>query len=329
MKKAFKIFFIIIINICILISALFLSDWIIYKVHTDPVTYYEHHPLSTDIPKFQYMIKDPFTTFIDLEDYYTGDNNIFVGRLPNGLQYKDKTPILIFGDSFAHGQYLNPDQNFSHKLSESLKRPVYNRGIPGSSMQHMLHQVTVKADDFFQKVPKTDTVFYVFIDEHYMRMSIFSDFDALYNNLYLRYTLRDGKLVKDNYDNKFLNFIKSSYTIRMLSLKHTVWYINNPKMADKLTDQILAFFIETRDALEKKWENKINFTVLLYDNIPIKNKAMLRKKLEDNNFNVIDTSDLTKEDLNIEKYLMQDNLHPTEAAWDLLTPKIIKELGLK
>ena len=86
--------------------------------------------------------------------------------------------------------------------------------------------------------------------------------------------------------------------------------------------------IETRDKLEKHWNNKINFTVLLYDNIPIKNKKMLREKLEANNFTVIDTSDLTKEDLNSEKYLMQDNLHPTEAAWDLLTPKIIKTLGL-
>ena len=192
----------------------------------------------------------------------------------------------------------------------------------------MLHQVTEETDDFFKSVPKTDTVFYVFIDEHYMRMSIFSDFSALYNNFYLRYTLKNGKLVKDNFNNPFLNFIKSSYTIRMLSLKHTVWYINNPKMADKLTDQILAFFVETRDKLEKHWNNKINFTVLLYDNIPIKNKKMLREKLEANNFTVIDTSDLTKEDLNSEKYLMQDNLHPTEAAWDLLTPKIIKTLGL-
>lgn len=328
MKKALKILTIIIINILLLLILLFLSDWIVYKVNSQPKEFYKNFPPQTPIPPFQYMIKNPFITFIELNDYFNGQDNVFNGRLPNGLKYKNKTPITIFGDSFAHGQYLNPDQNFSHKLAETLKRPVYNRAIPGSSMQHMFHQVTDSANVFFEQVPKSDTVFYIFIDEHYCRMSILSDFETIYKTFYLRYTLKNGKLKKDNYNNPLLNLIKSSYTIRILSHKYTNWYINNPKMAEKLTNQILAFFIETREKLEQNWNNKINFVVILYDNTPIKNKSMLRKKLEDNNFIVIDTSELTNEDLNSEKYLFQDNLHPTEAAWDLLTPRIIEAAKL-
>ena len=55
----------------------------------------------------------------------------------------------------------------------------------------------------------------------------------------------------------------------------------------------------------------------------------LKKELEDNGFIVISTKDLTDVNLKIPKYTMQDNNHPTEEAWNLLTPLIIKKLGLK
>ena len=159
-------------------------------------------------------------------------------------------------------------------------------------------------------------------------MSIFSDYGPMDGNIHLRYTLRHNKLVKDNYDNIFLNIIKSSPTIKLITLKYAERYINNPKNADKLTDLALAFFKETRNILEKKWNKKIKFIVIFYDNNEIRYKEMLRQKLEDNNFIVIDTDELTYEDLNSEKYLFQDNLHPKETAWDLLVPLIIKKANL-
>ena len=50
------------------------------------------------------------------------------------------------------------------------------------------------------------------------------------------------------------------------------------------------------------------------------------KKLKKNGFIVFSTNDITNENLKIEKYMMQDNNHPTEKAWDLLTPKIAERL---
>ena len=54
----------------------------------------------------------------------------------------------------------------------------------------------------------------------------------------------------------------------------------------------------------------------------------MAQRLEAEGFKVICTEDFTKENLNSKEYLMQDNQHPTEKAWDLLTPIIIKKLGL-
>ena len=76
-----------------------------------------------------------------------------------------------------------------------------------------------------------------------------------------------------------------------------------------------------------KWNNKINFYVIFYEDI--KYSDMLQNKLKNNNFKVLKTSDLTNEDLDSPKYKMQDNGHPTEEAWNLLTPLILKNIDLK
>ena len=335
MIKIYKILLILFVNLILLILLILLSDFIIYKIDSNPDKFLKNNPLSTEIPKFRYNIKDFDIVYLPLNDYYDGSNDIFKGRKPVGLEYCKMNkncsyppPIIIFGDSFAHGQYLKFNQNFSYKLSQTLKRPVYNRAIPGSGVQHMFYQVSDKDDtSFYEEVQPSDTVFYILIDDHYLRMSILSDFDTVQGNIHLRYTKnRRGELVKDNYKNVLLNIIKSSPTIKAINLKYLDNYIKNPKNADKLTDMLLLYFIQTRKILENKWNKKIKFIVIFYDNRKINHKEILRKKLEENNFIVLDTSELTSEDLNSEEYLMQDNLHPKEKAWDLLTPIIINKL---
>jgi len=71
-------------------------------------------------------------TNYNLKGFFNGRSNRgSSGRKPDGLEYKNKTPILIFGCSFAFGQYLNHKKTVSYKLSKLLKRPVYNRSVPG------------------------------------------------------------------------------------------------------------------------------------------------------------------------------------------------------
>ncbi len=87
-----------------------------------------------------------------------------------------------------------------------------------------------------------------------------------------------------------------------------------------------AIFAETRKKLEAHYGKKVNFVVVFYGG-GIKYKDILKQKLEDNNFKVLDTNDLTNEDIYSENYISSENFHPTEEAWNLLTPLIVNELN--
>ncbi len=330
-NKTIGLIFIIIVNILLISLFLLLFDFLLYK--SDSRNYLKDHPLSSDIPEFKYTLKYPCIPYTDTDKYFNGSDDIFQGRLPDGKEYENNskyTPVVVFGDSFAHGQYLKYNQNFSYKLSRLLKRTVYNRAIPGAGVQHMYYQVSDKdAEKFYKDVPPADTVFYIMINDHYLRMSIFSDFEVSSTNFHLRYRIKNNKLVKDNYNNPLLNFFKSSYIIKFINLKYLNFVIGKRFMSERLTNKMLMFFTETKKILEQKWNKKINFIVILYDNNDIFYKKLLKQKLEDNGFTVIVISDLTNENLNSETYIMQDNGHPTEAAWDLLTPEIVYELKNK
>ena len=284
------------------------------------------------VPPYQYIVKNPKVYIVDLKNFYDGSDDAMKGRVPEGLEYEDKTPILLFGDSFTQGQFIAPYETFGFKLSEALHRPVYNRGIPAASLQHMYYQVDDEfADTFFDQVPYSDLIFFTIISPHYKRILMKSNFEILYNDFYLHYTYKDGKFVKDNYDNYFLNLIKSSYLFRFFNIAFVRSYCQNPKNADRLTDIMTAYLTETRRKLEERWCKKSKFVVLFYTTnfMPLPYKEMLREKLEKNGFTVIDTAELTDEDLGAEEYTCFEKWHPNNKAWELLTPKIIEKLNLQ
>lgn len=319
MKQVLKI---IIFNIIFFSLIIFASDLIIYKIYAN--NYYKTHPKIYKINKFKYMPYLP-GYILDLKNFFNGENNLYSGRLPDGLQYKNTKPIVIFGCSYAFGQYLNQEQIFSAKLSNILKRPVYNRAISGGSFQHMYMQTL--SPIFYEDVPMTDTVIYIMIGDHYRR-SLIRYFDILDLHILPHFSQKNNKLHQYNHKNNFLNFIYSLYTIKYFNHINAAKFINNPKNADKLTDLSVLYFKEAKNELEKHWNKKINFYIILYEDWEIPYKEQLTQKLEKEGFIVISTKDLTNEDLRTEKWQMQDNYHPTEAAWDMLTPKIIERLNL-
>ena len=140
----------------------------------------------------------------------------------------------------------------------------------------------------------------------------------------IHYSKKHNDFILDNTNNSFLNILKSSYTFKFLNMKYADFYVNNPKNAEKITDEVLWFFIKTRENLEKKWHKKFKFTVIIFDKI--KYKDLLVKKLKENNFNIIETSNITKENLKDKKYFSQNTFHPTKEVWDLLAPLIAKKI---
>lgn len=318
-----KIFKIVLFNIILLFLITFVSDLIIYKKYA--ADFYKTHPRIYKINKFKYMPYLP-DYILNLKDFFNGANNIYAGRVPDGIKYKNKKPIVIFGCSYAFGQHLNQEQIFSAKLSNLLKKPVYNRAMSGGSFQNMYMQTI--SPIFYEDVPKTDTVIYVMISDHYRRILI-RYFDILDIHILPHFSQKNNKLYQYNYKNNLLNFIYSLYTVKYFNHINAEKFINNPKNADKLTDLSVLYFTESKKELEKHWNNKVNFYIILYEDWEIAYKDKLTKKLENEGFTVISTKDLTDEDLRIEKWQFQDNHHPTEAAWNMLTPKIIERLNLK
>ncbi len=318
-KKGNKVL-IILVNVLIIILTFFVIDYSAYKYHAE--IYRKKMPEVWQVEPYSYKVNFPSDMY-GLENFFDGTSNLGGGREPDGLNYKDSMPVVIFGCSYAFGQYLNANQTFSHKLSELLKRPVYNRSTPGASFSFMYRQVLMY--DFYKTIPECDTVIYVMISDHARRIYL-NYFDV--TNLWIipRFEQKNDKLISKNYNNKFLNFINALYIAKILNHNYAEKMYKDPKYADQTTDFILLHFKLTKEELEKKWNKKVNFYVILYEDCDIYNEDKLREKLETNGFHVISTKELTNEDLNDEKYRFQDNHHPTEAAWDLLTPLIAEKL---
>ncbi len=321
MKKIVKFSYIITINLILLVIIFISSEYIIWKKYSQE---YTKNSILTDKKniEFKYSLINPNVSLTKIKNYFTGEGNLYWGRKPDGLEYKDPNPIIVFGCSFAYGQYLNYNQTFSYKLAHILKRTVYNRAMPASGLQHMYLQSTLNST--YKDIPTADLVFYIMIQDHYRRILI-NSFNIAENYFYLHYSDKKNKLVKDNYNNIFGNFYRSSYIQKYLNHYFSDRFIYNDKNADKLTNLVLSYFLETRKNLEKNWNKKFKFVIIFYKDITYED--LLSKKLKENGFIVIQTKELIKEDLNSSDFKLEDN-HPNEKAWNLLVPLIVRELNL-
>lgn len=318
MKNLWKFIKIIFVSIVLLILFICLGDVLIF-VKTGKTVLCPPPPLKY---KYFSILKEPFLLTPLSPDFFV-DKEWFSGRSPVGVEYKNKKPIVIFGCSYAYGKNLNKTETFGYKLSHYLKVPVYNRAMEGGSFQQMYMQTI--SESFFKEVPPTDTVIYVMIGDHYRRMYGEAFWlDSFYLNPF--YKEKNGELKLANYNNYFLNFLRYSTSVRIIKNLWYKYYLNNSFNQDKITDFALLHLKKSREKLEEKWNKKINFTVVLYDDRPIKFQDLFIKKLKQNGFIVYVTSELTDENLSDEKYRSSKTEHPTKEAWDLLTPLIAEKI---
>ncbi len=328
MKKLFKISLVFFINILILSLVLFISDLLVYKHYKN--IFYDIRPKTSQIPNFTYKHYIPSYIY-DLSGFFKEKDDIYYwGRKPDGLKYckgkKDCRPIVLFGGSYAYGQYLKYNQTFSYKLANKLKRPVYNRGIIGGSWHLMYFQTNdEKGRDFYKDVPPSDTVIYIMINDHYRR-TLLNYFDVTDSFVYPHYTFKKDKFVMDNYNNLPVTFFNSLYTVKHFNHIYADNYVKNFKNNKKLTDTALKYFLLSREAMEKRWGKKVKFIVIVYDDWHLNHTDVFIDKLKENNFIVLKVSDYIKADLNSPEYKMQDNLHPTERAYEELADAVVKNI---
>ncbi len=163
--------------------------------------------------------------------------------------------------------------------------------------------------------------------DHYRR-SMLQYFNVLDLEIIPHFSIKRKKLKSDNYKNPIQNFIKALYIVKNLNHVFTDRFLGNSKNEDIITDNAILYFTESRKELEKRFNKKLNFIVIIYDDCDIMHEDTLSSKLNKNGFKVILTKDLTNEDLGSEKYKDPYNFHPKEEAWDLLLPKLIKKMDL-
>lgn len=325
MKKFCRIILNSLIVVILFVGTIVLADYIVFTIEKQKML-----PEVKAMLKFKYFIKEPLIFMEDPIDFFVDTDTIKVGgRAPDGLEYKGKMPIVVFGCSVAEGLFLKNTQTFSYKLSHILKRPVYNRAIGGGGLQHMYLQVLSKR--FYDEVPPSDTIIYIFTQFHYRLLSG-ETWNVTDNFLYPYFELENGKLKYADFKNPILNYIRCSYLIRLIVQKYNNVFFFKKKNEEYLTDFVTEHFVETRNVLEnhpkyKSKHIKPKMIVVFYENIfldSIKYRITLKKKLESNGIMVIDTNDLGFFKYKPEYFSLYG--HPSEKVWDIVTPFVAERM---
>ncbi len=314
-----KLFKIILINLLLIIVALFTLEVIIWGVENTKIKLRHERIVYSWPVKFHSGVKQFFLNL----NYFPDEDKQF-GRFPVGVEYK-KPPIVLFGCSFAFGFELQKEQSFHYKLSNLTKRPVYNRACSGWGIQQMLYQVRMQ--DFYSKVPEPEYVMYMMIADHFRRLYVlnFLSGQLLFEQRNLRYKLKDGNLVQITDKNKYLNILKRLYITSEL---HN-FYVNNFILSKynykNYFNFALEHFIESRNEMQKHWKNS-KYVVILYQDFYKSDEFI--KMLQNNGFKVLFIPSMTDVNLRAKEYNISDGCHPNEKAWDLLTPLVINKLDL-
>lgn len=240
-------------------------------------------------------------------------------RKPYGLQYS-KAPIYIFGCTFAYGQYLNERKIFSTLLSDLTKCPVYNRAVTGGSFAHMYYQIINHQIDFAKTKPSY--VVYVMMEDHIRRNNI-DFFGPLDNMSYLRYK-NDNNNLKLATKPGDENLAIYSYKALNCAISHHKTYA--PNKQDYNFDLVKLYLTSAKAIINKESPNT-KIVLFLYDSNKdfwFYNSPRLNE-LEKEGIIVVKASQLSPKPLSS---LARPDGHPTEKAWETITPNFIKFLNL-
>ena len=308
MKKSIIVFFFILFILLIFMLANFAVFYFeIKKINTnsnikDIMLEYKNF-LSRDI-----SYKDSFETLIYSKNIRKVENE----------NSKEK-PILIFGCSFTEGSGLKDNETISYKLGKTITRPIYNRGLSGTGVQHMLFQL--KTEEFYKIVPKPEYIIYIFMDGHTQR--IFTPVALSFNNCYTAFYKKE----KNEFKLKKRNFLSDKIIIQHYISNQLAWYfLNRFKIYKDFSENLLIDYIqESRKEAEKHWGKDLKFVVMFYRD-PIRQETI--KELDDLGYIII-----TKEDFKINVWdkkfqISETDDHPNGLAWDYIVPEIVKKLNL-
>ncbi len=293
MKKLFCIFT---INLILLLMLMMVLE----------ICLYYHHKKS--YPEIAYIIK---------KFNYKDILSMYKLRPVEGINYS-KSPLIVFGCSYAYGQGLNIEQTFGYKLSAMTKRPVYNYSLPGKGLQNTLYMLQNNMTD--PNIKNPEYIIYIFMYDQIRRLYstvCFHDFTG-----YPVYKMGNDGLMHLKQD--YYPIYKQFYTYYFFN---NIFYIYVYSHFMKKHSKLICAYFNTINAEIKKKYPDTNFVILMYD--ANSNNFGLNFSSIDKSIKIINTKDLSDISLSKEEYhLKKDDFHPNEKAWDVLLPPLIKTLNL-
>lgn len=233
-----------------------------------------------------------------------------------GLEYKNR-PIYLFSCSFPHGFGLGENQTFGYKLSKATKRPVYNFSTGGKGPQFIYYKM--KREDHFNKKVMPEYIVYVYIQEHIL-FGLVKQLSGNKNAANLIYKKEKGVYKEEK--PLFVNFWG------LLTVKKIQEYFFSKISEQEKLKYFEDMLVESKKISDKRFPGS-KFVILIYpkDNSFFKGVDKTFENLQKKGFIVIDLKKEMNKKLESDEYKIYDKFHPSEKAWDEITPYVAKKLN--
>lgn len=246
-----------------------------------------------------------------LKNFYIPYRTIFIDK-----KYTKK-PILLFGCSYTYGYNLPEDKTFSVKLQKYTKRVVYNKAVPCWSIQHMLYLLRHGIN---KQIKNPEYIIYTFIYDHVRRLYV-DCLPCIPFSVFYKYNDSTKTSLVQKTHNELL--YRHSYTLRILKSK-LYEYNMLANESDKL-QFVKLHFLEAHKEM-KKYYPESQFVIFVYDGDSFIKE--IQEDLIDDGIKVIYLSELSSIDFKEQPYILDNYLHPSEKAWDIIVPLLSKKLNL-
>ena len=225
--------------------------------------------------------------------------------------------IYITGCSYAYGFGLEKDETLSAKLGHLIKNPVYNKAFQSWGLNHT---VFLAKNDILLKDNIKDPLAVFFLYDMFQNKRMFMP-NVFFERDEILYKVKGDKLVPRK---NIINFQSSNFPLIYTLNERLFDILATYPFFQKQIEEMLFFHFKTlKEEIYKKYPST-KLIILEYSPSPtLKN---ISNDLKKENIQIISFSDDLKLNLNQEKYCIPNDGHPTKEVWEIVTPKLIKEL---
>ncbi len=242
---------------------------------------------------------------INIPPFKDENYNLYIHKPVFGKN-TDKSPITIFGCSFAYGDTNN---YFANYISNFTGRTVYNFSVPSIGPQMMYYAIDKG------KIKKScKTFIYVYIEDHQFRACKFRCTPLMYF-LFIRYNLNKDNNLKIEYANWWK---RNSFIYRVWEFVFPLYFKNGEYANNIFYNTVIKSYRYLKN------ENKdINFIILNYASTK---EIPDFDKFSEAGIKIINVNDLTGKDMfQPEFQKSQIDSHPNSIAYKLLSSELVKK----